>query len=511
MLFLSQEPHRLIAIESWGHVLGYRLCSLGLDISQSSLHLCRMERDPRLLDLKLAAKYPSNYSYPARKHAASYAQHFPCGSMGSEAGNPGLVPDHASDSDVEMDGEEDMAYHENTNQLWDTFWTPQSTHQDQPQRHKYPALMGFPAPHLAQRRRNAPPYQRAAPHIVSSSVESIDEPHAAPETMAANPGWPLPPAGLSPTWKPQHSLHTRQHSRPPKALCTMPSRLNPASELSSSLIPLSALPPRTTSLSRCGTPTPPSPPMRSAARMQKPGSLSPLPAQSPFVSHSAPVTPAVPTPASPADVSQPASCSNNRTRVNPHEPEKPSERFPPAGKTQRRPNSHALPKSVSTPDLKKQPRPRTAPAKDNGSRAPYYQEVTFLSSFPQSPKPSISPTVPSLASKSSTNLSIITSYMYDEVPPVPSLTSSFSSIGSSQNVSVWEDDSDDEDSAPRPTGLSRILNPGAHKRGTSKDHKRSSSRDGRESSLSQVPNEQKSAGRKRADTMLGRMLGRRSR
>ncbi|KAJ2902228.1 hypothetical protein MKZ38_000830 [Zalerion maritima] len=480
-----------------------------------------MERDPRLLDLKLAAKYPSNYSYPVRQHTLTPPMHSSNQprqqhrgnnreSVGSESSNPGMVVDHSSDSDVEMDVEDDFTYHEHTNQLWDTFWTSKNM-QGQASKDKYPALMASPGGFMAHRRAppapGASPYRRGNLHIVSSSVDSIDE---SPASHGATSEWPLPPRGLNPA--------REQHSRPHRSQGNSP--VHPTANYRTSPSVSSTLPLRTISLS----PQPPSPTLKSTPHASKPAGLSLFPRPSTVSSHSAPVTPAINTSASGSRTTSAwlgpvLSRSTSRSRANAHEIEGPSKSRDANEQAQKRdiqktlrPNSRTLPKSVSTPNLKNHTRPKIATTLENGTRAPYYQEVTQLSSFPPGVQQNNAPSVPSLSSRSTTNLSIIASYMSEDVPPVPSLTSSFSSISSTQNVSVWEDDSADEEEDPKPSGLSRILNPGAHKRSSSKDHKRASSRDGRESAMSNAPAEPKAAGgRKRVDTMFGRMLGRRSR
>lgn len=465
-----------------------------------------MERDPRLLELKLAAKYTGNYSYPARLSQAPTsmpAEFIPRSprsprphrsSIGSESSNPGMVPDQSSDSD--FDTEEEVAYLGTANQLWDSFWAPKETQaRNNPHKH---LTMGSTANKSPQ-----PLYQSPQSYIMRDSVDPLPEPA---EDKFTAPEWPLPTGGISPSVE-TGTGRMRQHCSPSRARCHVP--LCPALSPKTSNNSLS---PQSTSFSRPVSPMSPF----TARLSQKPSGLVLPSSQIEFKSFSAPVTPAVHTPVDEfrpliSHVNQTLSRSNSRTRSNTHEP---------SATAVQGPSGSTLSKAVSTPDLKRHMKPRTVPLKENGTRAPYYQEVSYLSSLPPPPENApIQPAMP-LLSRSSTNLRKTSGYM-DDIPPMPHMNSSKSSPSAlafmvhqpqqTNNVSVWEDDSDDEDTS-KPSGLSRILMPSAHKRSVSRESKRPSSREGQSMPLS--PSFKEVSGkfsRKRSETMLARMLGRRSR
>ena len=470
---------------------------------------CTMEVDAELLDLMLVAKRPSNYSRPARQHGSAnstssfFSQRARHGSTSSELSNPGMVPDHPG-SDVEA--EDDLAYLENANQLWDTFW-PTGAPGSQKNKKNYPALMGLPAAtNLGYHKppsAAAPPYQEGSPHIVSSSTDSL----AACEVAIDMAEWPLPPRGLSPS-RQCYLTHSQQHSRPPKVQYSVVPRPSPCPSGSTFSVPI-----RTSSLAHSVSDAPTPMALHPSGRHARPPGLSIPLVGSGAASFSAPVTPAVPDssnegkPELPKSSGRGFSRSGNRARANTHEPQSWQRTGHHQGQNHSRPDGHNLPKCASAPSMKSLLRPRTATAKGNGAPAPSYKKASSTSaSLPSSSCRGTPASAPSASSRSAFNLSRIASHM-DIVPPLPDLTSSFSRIinGRSQNVSVWEDDSEDEGGSAKPSGLSRILMASGHRKSSSKDHKRPCSRDGRD--LATGTN-----GRKRSDTVLSRMLlGRRSR
>ncbi|KAM5346751.1 hypothetical protein ACJ41O_009756 [Fusarium nematophilum] len=175
-----------------------------------------MERSSKLADLKLVSKYypVTNYSYPQQPERLSQhgRGHFSKdrASLGSEGSAPGLIDDR-TDSEVSLD--DDYQYHAHAAELWDSFWLPSKTDQQQLQpRKQYPALIPSPQ----QRLKQAAEERRIPAWPLPESPRPRNRKAAATYSPFPKP-LPLPPrtTSLVPSW--QCSRTTKEKpQRPPR-------------------------------------------------------------------------------------------------------------------------------------------------------------------------------------------------------------------------------------------------------------------------------------------------------
>jgi hypothetical protein len=182
-----------------------------------------MERQSRLADLKLVAKYypVSNFSYPARQDTAAAAavqyqqwqDGTERGSFGSDCSLPGMVDDRGSD----ISTEDDYQYHVSGAELWDSFWQANSPEEnetedvlkeqreserqgEEDEQQRYPALIPSPATRKHQN-RNIGIYGTEQEDSDDESCygsdgddKADDNSPAKSQTSVAAPAWPLKPS-----------------------------------------------------------------------------------------------------------------------------------------------------------------------------------------------------------------------------------------------------------------------------------------------------------------------------
>ncbi|CAI6096674.1 unnamed protein product [Clonostachys chloroleuca] len=172
-----------------------------------------MEQQPsRLASLTLVSKYypVANYSYPRNESSCSNngaKTSVDRSSSGSFGSLPGLIDDR---SDTETSVEEEDNYHTQSSDLWDSFWDQRAEKtklNQQPEvqpRKQYPALI------LSIPQRSSRPY----PFEGDSGNRS--------------PGWPLPDAAPAQKTRPRqpaanYSPFPKPIALPPRAGCPIPS------------------------------------------------------------------------------------------------------------------------------------------------------------------------------------------------------------------------------------------------------------------------------------------------